>query len=306
MAESPGMSEVNTKHNGFTLIELMMAIGILAILTMIVVPQVKQSTNKAELTDLIVRIDSMRLAMAVALQNGDTSMYTMSASTPGSMPPEITHLNIQDSMQYPGFRMNMMASDRDFGKFNPGTLPYLVIAADSIDDAATLRDLSEVMQDSMWAWWQPSAILVVPLLDTAIAVTVAGTPNPPGSTTPPGVTVPPVTTPPITTPPVTMPPTITPPVITPPVTTPIAGTGSTPSPTSTTTAGSTPATGSSTTTSGSPTSTTGTNPAGTSLPAQANPNAQSPGQSANAHGNSGNSQQNSQHGNSGQSHGQGT
>lgn len=187
------MTGALVKKQGFTLIEMALVVLILGILATIALPEYRDYTEKARLTDLELRVDAMRTAMATAYQTGVRSMMRKAAYAPGIIPEEWRAIPIRDSMTYPGLEMFMMTTDQPFGQQLPGGTmrPYLVLGAagsvsgDIAESARTLRNFSEIFPASRQAWWVPSTIMVIPLLDDTtlrIANTSATNPATPANT----------------------------------------------------------------------------------------------------------------------------
>jgi hypothetical protein len=130
-------------------------------------PGFQDYADKARLTDFTLRIDAMRTAMASAYETGDRGMLTIGAGKPGEIPAAVANVPFgTNTLNYPGFDLLLMSSQQQFGQFAAGTTrPYLVVAAQGSDNARMLRNLSEIYPDAQQAWWVPSAIMVIPLLD---------------------------------------------------------------------------------------------------------------------------------------------
>ncbi len=171
----------NLKSKGFTLIELALVIMVMAILVNVAVPTFQDNIAKARLVDLQLRIDAMRTAMASAYESGERSMFSMGAGSIGQVPDTINRVPLNDSMVYPGLMLMLMSSDKQFRQFSAETRPYLVIAAAGPDGPRLLKNFSEIYPAQNWAWWVPSTIMVVPLLDLS---QISNSQTPPTQTQP--------------------------------------------------------------------------------------------------------------------------
>lgn len=170
-------------QTGFTLIELAMAVMILAILASVAIPSYQDYVDKARLVNLQLRVDAMRTAMTSAYESGELSMMSMGAGAPGQIPTTLTGVPLEDSMSYPGLQLVLMSTNKEFQPLRAINRPYLVIAADGADGNRTLRNFSEVYPESNWAWWLPSSIMVIPLIDDG------SLPSPTVNTQPPTQTI---------------------------------------------------------------------------------------------------------------------
>lgn len=180
-------------QSGFTLIELGLVLTIIAILSSVALPTYRDFIDKARLAELQLRVDSMRTAMASAYQSGDRSMLAMGVGGPGEIPPVLANVPLGDTMTYPGLQMMLMSSSQQFGQFDAGTpRPYLLLGAtgkDS-DEARILRNFSEIYPSDRFAWWAPSTVMVIPLLDDGMLGVASNSSAPsPGSSTPSSGTV---------------------------------------------------------------------------------------------------------------------
>lgn len=164
-ASRPPMGVCST---GFTLIEAVFVLLIISSLATISYPQFQAQLEKAQLTELSLRIDAMRTAAKAALARGDRSLLNFSRSTPGSLPPDISPGIFEDTLRYGKFQLLMAHSDKTIQQFQGGIRrPYLVISSSDAESAKSLRNFSEIMPSSAWAWWASSRLMVIPLLDDA-------------------------------------------------------------------------------------------------------------------------------------------
>ncbi len=188
------------RNKGFTLIELALVVLILAILASVAIPSYQDYVEKARLAELQLRVDAMRTAMAAAYETGVRSMF-VSGGIGAERVEDINQLlpgvPISDDLTYPNLNLAIVITDKDYGKFGGEAAPYLLVSARNQEEHRTLRNFSEIMPDARWAWWVPSTMMVIPLLDPVTQV----------SSTPPvqnpQVQIPAVTQIPATQPPVT-------------------------------------------------------------------------------------------------------
>ena len=153
--------------------ELVVVIAILGVLSVIAVPLYEDQTSKARLTELLERVHAMQVAMQIAYDEGNPAVFSFSSAGPGTVPDTLREI-INDNMEFPPLTLELMVSDLTFHQFTGGAgRPYLVIGAKDLESAKVLRDLSEIYPDESWAWWSPSTVMVVPLLEAT---------PPPGST----------------------------------------------------------------------------------------------------------------------------
>jgi|GEM_PF-1907260 hypothetical protein len=124
----------------------------------------------------------------LAVARGDRSLLNFSRSTPGSIPPDISPGIFEDALRYGKFQLLMAHSDKTIQQFQGGIRrPYLVISSSDAESAKSLRNFSEIMPSSSWAWWAPSRLMVIPLLDDADLVNPnSNIPGNSGSPTNPG------------------------------------------------------------------------------------------------------------------------
>jgi len=183
------------RQTGFSLLESVFVLLILALLANMSYPVFRDEMEKARLSELSLRIDAMRSAFKTAYEQGDRSMFDFKLAQPGQIPAELASLPVKDSLHYPNLFLVMYHTNKVIGQFNDGQeRPYLAVIAGNTKGARTLRNFAEIYPRSHWAWSSRGAMMAVPLLDLQ-AQPVA---IPPQATIPPAGTT--TTTPPPTIP----------------------------------------------------------------------------------------------------------
>ncbi|WP_157497173.1 pilin [Hahella ganghwensis] len=163
------MSAHLTKHSsqGFTLLELMIAITILAILLTLAIPRYDRYMEKSRLTDLVTRIDALRTSAATAFYADGVSLNFKPVG-PGAMPLELEKYLISDSMFYPDISMQIVTSNKTFQPFTGGKKRlYLMLSAQNKDGAEKLTLLSQILPHHIWGWWGTSVSMMVSLQNSA-------------------------------------------------------------------------------------------------------------------------------------------
>ena len=169
--------------SGFTLLELMVALVIVSILASISLPVFRDEVEKAELSELVLRVDAMRTSMNSAYQQNNNYIFEFPIATAGNIPTQLANI-ISDNLTYPELELSLAPSNRVFERFPDGlTRPYLLVRADGFEQAQTLENFSEILPERIWDWWQEPLVVAVALLDTGSGSTDApGSENPdPGS-----------------------------------------------------------------------------------------------------------------------------
>ena len=161
------MKSRSQTESGFTLIELVLVFLIMASLAGIAMPFFQNQVEKSRLTELALRVDAMRVAFRSAQELGNPAIYTFTSGSAGVIPPELSSVPLADSLRYPNIEMALISSADQYQQFAGGSLrPYLALWATNETGAITLRNFSDVMPESSWAWWMPSVAMVIPMLDS--------------------------------------------------------------------------------------------------------------------------------------------
>lgn len=176
---------MNYRHKGFTLIELALVVLIIGILASMALPTYRDNTEKARLVELLLQVDAMRTAMASAYESGDRSMLSFVVSKLDTIKDQIPNVPLPDNFTYPPFEMLMISTSQQFGPFGGTPRPYLVIHAKDVDAVRTLHNFSQTYPQDRQAWWAPSTVMVIPLLDDAI-LGITGSSQPTNSGALPG------------------------------------------------------------------------------------------------------------------------
>ncbi len=159
---------MNYQHKGFTLIEMALVVLIIGILASMALPTYRDNTEKARLVELLLQVDAMRTAMTSAYESGDRSMLSLKVSKLDTIKDQIPNVPLPDNFTYPPFEMLMLSTSQQFGPFGGTPRPYLVINAKDVDAVRTLHNFSLIYPQDRQAWWAPSTVMVIPLLDDAI------------------------------------------------------------------------------------------------------------------------------------------
>jgi len=142
-----------------------MTLIILSALATISYPLFDEQLDKSRLAELVLRIDAMRTAATTSIEEGNPAFTVFSPAPAGQLPSELTGI-VTDSLQYQGLEMMLIRSPKTFHQFQGGIdRPYLMISATAVDSMERLRHLSEILPESIWAWWTPSAAMVIPLIE---------------------------------------------------------------------------------------------------------------------------------------------
>ncbi len=179
---------MNYQHRGFTLIEMALVVLIIGILASMALPTYRDNTEKARLVELLLQVDAMRTAMTSSYESGDRSMLSLKVSKLDTIKDQIPNLPLPDNFTYPPFEMLMLSTSQQFGPFGGTPRPYLVINAKNtkdVDAVRTLHNFSQIYPQDRQAWWAPSTVMVIPLLDDAI-LGITGSSQPTNSGALPG------------------------------------------------------------------------------------------------------------------------
>lgn len=98
-------------HNekGFSLIELMFVLAIMATLIHLALPSFQNQIQKSRLTDLVTQIDQLRNEYEIATQANGYPVLNRYAYSMSSMPDDIKRLGVSDTISYPGLRFAVSA-----------------------------------------------------------------------------------------------------------------------------------------------------------------------------------------------------
>lgn len=154
-------------QRGFTLIELTIVFVLISILATIATPLYQDYLTRSRLTELELRIAALRTAAAATYATGDRSILSFTPAAPGVMPDDLNTALFSDSLTFPNIKMQLYPGAGTYGQLPGGsTRPLLALAAEDSQGAYQLRNLAETLPDSIWAWWAPSMVMVVSLLDS--------------------------------------------------------------------------------------------------------------------------------------------
>lgn len=160
------MSMIDSKSRGFTLIELMMVIGIIGLLTRLALPHFEDSIEKARLTEVVLEIDAIRVAANTALQSGDRRLLTVTpaVSLIAPLTSRAMQFGFNGGFSYPGLRFSALSSSAPVGHFPGGVARVdMMIAPNGVEARQSIKRLSEILPEESQAWAVPGVILLVNL-----------------------------------------------------------------------------------------------------------------------------------------------
>ena len=133
------LRKLNTKHAGFTLVEIMIVVAIIALLAAIAVPNFLRSRKRSQATQVL---EDLRILDSAVDQ------YAIETNRPGGFAP--TFADLQNYIKT-GTRLHTSGNkdilNNSFGTFAVDTPPKV--------SSATFNSLSDVAPSSFWSPYNP-------------------------------------------------------------------------------------------------------------------------------------------------------
>lgn len=152
--------------NGFTLIELMMVLAIIAMLAQLSLPHFQSMIEKARLSEVVLEIDASRATATSAIESGDRRLLTMNTGLNLHAPlgPDQQQYGFSGGFDYPGLSFYAQPSDKPRGHF-PGGINRLdlQVVGTSPQAKRSVKRLSEILPEESQTWAVPNMILLVSL-----------------------------------------------------------------------------------------------------------------------------------------------
>ena len=151
---------------GFTLVELLVVVAIIAMLTQLTLPHFQSMIEKARLSEVVLQIDAARTVARSAVQNGDKRLLTMNSGLNLAAPlvADAQQYGFSSGFNYPGLRFFAQPSNRPRGHFPAGVDRIdLQIVGTSPQAKLSVTRLSEILPEEDQTWAVPGMILLVNL-----------------------------------------------------------------------------------------------------------------------------------------------
>jgi prepilin-type N-terminal cleavage/methylation domain-containing protein len=94
--------------SGFTLVELMLVVALIATLANFALPEFSKAVLKSRLSELVVEIDEFRTQYEVIRQTGDIDVLGTSGYSMALMPEELKNNGLR-AIEYPGLKFSVVA-----------------------------------------------------------------------------------------------------------------------------------------------------------------------------------------------------
>lgn len=131
------------RHTGFTLIEVMIVVAIIAILSAIAVPSYSEYVIRSRLTEGVAALGAMRVKMEQYFQDNRTYVGACAAGTIATPPDNIPNFTIAcPTLSATGFSLTATAKDK---------LKDFVYTVDEKNQKATTGGMGYANSNSCWS-----------------------------------------------------------------------------------------------------------------------------------------------------------
>jgi prepilin-type N-terminal cleavage/methylation domain-containing protein len=160
---NPGVSRALSAR-GFTLIELMISILIIALLANLALPAYRNEVEKSRLTGLVLQIQAFKEALQVMQQTGDADLYRIDTgfnlALPQNYPPIMSSLRDRFDFRNDNLRI-IYAPVKSASRVTQITLWLIPLGADG---RRTIENLSEMLPQNYYLKRDRGMTMNIPLL----------------------------------------------------------------------------------------------------------------------------------------------
>lgn len=148
---------------GFTLVELMMTLLILAVMVNAAMPSFQDELEKARLSEIVMQLDALRTALNSDYDLGDTDFFTQrTAYSIGVPQPQLNRIGFSQTIEYPNLTFVLGSRNGQTGHFSAGTNNlYVSVFARGDAGKRSLANLGSLLPEHQWAWSHPGSSLVI-------------------------------------------------------------------------------------------------------------------------------------------------
>jgi type IV pilus assembly protein PilA len=158
-------TSTRSRHDGFTLIELMFVIAVIGVLAAIAIPVYNDYTTRARVAQVLTAIDALRTAFHAEYEAAG-SIPRFNAGKVGEIPPELANLPIGPGLlQFDFLEEHLIQSSHHYGPFEGKDIPYLMLVAKDATQSRYIKAVAHELPHSAYAWIVEPMAMVVPLLD---------------------------------------------------------------------------------------------------------------------------------------------